>query len=107
VLERRREFAILRAVGADTPQLLVSPGQEGVIAALGSLALGVPIGVGLGILSVRVLGLFFTLPPPLVAVPGGALAGLAALVVAGCALALGAALSAVTRIGPAEVLREP
>ena len=107
VLERRREFAILRAVGADTPQLLVSPAQEGVIAALGSLALGVPIGVGLGILSVRVLGLFFTLPPPLVAVPGGALAGLAALVVAACALALGAALSAVTRIGPAEVLREP
>ena len=107
VLERRREFAILRAVGADTPQLLVSPAQEGLVAVVGSLLLGVPIGVGLGILAVRVLGLFFALPPPVVAVPGAALLGLAALIAVACAVALGAALTAVIRIGPARVLREP
>jgi putative ABC transport system permease protein len=107
VLERRREFAILRAVGAGTPQLLASPAQEGAIAVLGSLALGLPIGVALGVVSVRVLELFFTLPPPLVTVPGESLVALAALVVAVSALALCAALAAVTRIAPAEVLREP
>lgn len=37
VLERRREFAILRAVGAETPQVLTGPAHEGAIVVLGSL----------------------------------------------------------------------
>jgi putative ABC transport system permease protein len=107
VLERRRELAILRTVGADTPRTLTGPAQEGAIAVLGSLAIGVPVGLGLATLSVRVLGLFFTLPPPLLVVSAGPLAAFVLLVVGASALALGAALVTVNRLGIATVLREP
>jgi putative ABC transport system permease protein len=107
VLERRREFALLRAVGADTRRVLTAPAQEGIIAVLGSLAIGIPVGLGLGMLAVRVLNLFFVLPPPILAVPAGSLAAFAALLVAVSAVAVGGALVAITRIGVADVLREP
>jgi putative ABC transport system permease protein len=102
VLERRREFALLRAVGADTTQLLTSPAEEGAIAALGSVLIGVPVGVALGALAVRVLQLFFTLPPPVATVPAGTLAALVVGVAAASALALGAALVSVTRVTAAR-----
>jgi putative ABC transport system permease protein len=107
VLERRRESAVLRAVGATTPQLLTGPSVEGAIAVLGSLLIGVPVGIGLSIVAIRVLGLFFTLAPPLLVLPGGALGTLAAAMVASSAVALGAALVTVTRQAAASVLREP
>jgi putative ABC transport system permease protein len=107
VLERRRELAILRTVGAGTAQALTGPAQEGAIATLGSLAIGVPLGLGLAVLAGRVLGLFFFQPPPLLAVPALPLAGLGLLVVGASALALGGALAAAGRRGPAAVLREP
>jgi putative ABC transport system permease protein len=107
VLERRREFAILQAMGADASQILTPPAQEGIIAVLASLAIGVPVGVGLGMLAVRVLGLFFVLPPPLVTVPVGTLAAFAALIVTASAVALAGALAAVNRVQAAPVLREP
>jgi len=107
VLERRRESAILRAVGATTTQVLTAPALEGLIAVVGSLVVGVPVGIGLSVLSVRVLGLFFVLPPPLVVVPVTAIAGLAGFMIATSAVALGFALRAVVRQDPAPVLREP
>jgi putative ABC transport system permease protein len=106
-VERRRELAVLRAVGADTAQALTGPAQEGAIAALGSLVIGVPLGLGLAALAARVLGLFFFLPPPLLAVPALPLAALGLLVAAASALALGLALAAVNRRGVPAVLREP
>jgi putative ABC transport system permease protein len=106
VLERRREFAILRAVGADTPQVLTGPAHEGFIAVLGSLVIGIPIGLGLSILAVRVLGLFFALPPPLLTMPSATLALLCLFMVAVSAIALGATLLAVNRVRAASVLRE-
>ena len=42
---------------------------------LGSLLIGVPVGLGLALLEVRVLSLFFALPSPLLTIPAGALAG--------------------------------
>jgi putative ABC transport system permease protein len=107
VLERRREFAILRAAGADDRRLLVPPAQEGAIAVVGSLALGIPIGLGLAVVAVRVLSLFFTLPPPLVAIPGGSLAAVAVLILAASTVALAGSLAVVTRLRAARVLREP
>jgi putative ABC transport system permease protein len=107
VMERRREVAILRTIGAETRHILAAPALEGSIAAFGSLVIGVPIGLGLAILSARVLDLFFAQPPPLVVVPWGALVALAALVVGFSALALGVALLALRRRGVAAVLREP
>jgi putative ABC transport system permease protein len=107
VLERRREFAILGAVGADTRQLLASPAAEGVITVAGSLLIGVPLGLGLSILSVRVLGLFFVLPPPLVSIPAGTLLAFVAVMLVASTAVIALALRAVTRVSAATVLREP
>lgn len=104
VLERRREFAILRAVGADASQVIVGPASEGVLVALGSLLIGVPVGLGLALLEVRVLSLFFALPPPLLTIPTGALAVFTVFM---ATIAMATALAAVTRVRPASVLREP
>jgi len=107
VIERRRELAILRTIGADTRHVLAGPLLEGSVAAIGSLIIGVPVGIGLGIIAIRVLNLFFALPPPLVVVPSGELIVLAALVVMASAVALGTALLGIRRRGVAAVLREP
>jgi putative ABC transport system permease protein len=59
------------------------------------------------VLSVRILALFFTLPPPLLTVPLGTLAGFVALMVVMSAVALGASLVSVSRVRAAVTLREP
>ncbi len=107
ILERRREFAILHAMGADRAQLLTGPALEGTVVVAGSLLIGLPVGLGLGVLTVRVLGLFFKLEPPLLTLPGTQLAALAVFMAAASAVALGLALAAVTRVSAASVLREP
>ena len=107
VFERRREFALLEAIGAERSQIITAPAQEGAIAVLGSIVIGVPLGLGLGMVVVRILGLFFTLPPPLLTVPLGSLALFVALMVATSALALAGALVAVTRVGTTTALRAP
>ena len=106
-LERRRELGILRTVGADTRQAVTGPALEGTVAVLGSLAVGVPLGLGLAALAGWVLGLFFVLPPPLLVVPALPLLALGLLVVAASALALGAALVTADRRAVSTVLREP
>ncbi|MEP6637885.1 MAG: FtsX-like permease family protein [Chloroflexota bacterium] len=106
ILERRREFAILHTLGADTHQILTGPAFEGLAAVLGSLAIGVPLGLLLGILDVRVLGLFFTLSPPLVTVPVAELLALCLFMVVTSAAALGGALLAVNRVRASAALRE-
>ena len=107
VLERRREFAILRAVGADASQVIAGPASEGVLVVLGSLLIGVPVGLGLALLEVRVLSLFFALPPPLLTIPTGALSVFIVFMAMTSTIAIAAALTAVTRVRPASVLREP
>ena len=74
---------------------------------LGSLLIGVPVGLGLALLEVRVLSLFFALPPPLLTIPTGALVLFVVFMVMTSTIAIAAALAAVTRVRPASVLREP
>ncbi|MGB2875489.1 MAG: ABC transporter permease [Gaiellaceae bacterium] len=107
VFERRREFAVLQAVGADTSQVLTGPAQEGLVAVVGSILIGLPLGLVLAVLVVRVLGLFFTLPPPLLSVPAGALAAFIMLMAISSAVALAGALRRVNRVGAPAALREP
>jgi putative ABC transport system permease protein len=61
----------------------------------------------LSILAVRVLGLFFALPPPLLVLPTGALASLAVFMIVLSTVALGVALRRVARQDAAPILREP
>jgi putative ABC transport system permease protein len=106
ILERRREFAVLRATGADTAQILTPPAIEGTVAVAFSILIGVPVGLGLGVLAVRVLGLFFALPPPVLTLPAGGIGALIVAVAFASAVALGWAIIAVIRVRPAVVLRE-
>jgi putative ABC transport system permease protein len=107
VLERRREAAILRACGATTRQILTPPAIEAAIAALGSLLIGIPVGIGVSIVGIRILGLFFTMRPPLLVLPGESLALLTGSLIVASLIALGGTLYRVTRATPATVLREP
>lgn len=107
VVERRREFAILRTVGADDRQVRSGPARESAVVVLAALAIGVPVGLGLAMVSVRILGLFFTLQPPLLTVPVPTLGAFAAVTVAGSAVAIAAAVVAIGRVTPATTLREP
>jgi putative ABC transport system permease protein len=106
ILERRREFAILHTVGADTGQILTGPALEGTVVVLGSLAIGLPVGLGLGTLAIQVLGLFFPAGPPLLTIPAGGLIAIVLFVVIASTVALGGALIAVNRVRVASVLRE-
>jgi len=106
ILERRREFAILYTVGADIRQILTGPVLEGASVVLGSAVIGVPVGLGLGILAVQVLGLFFSLAPPVLTVPVTGLAILLLAMTVGSTIALGVALAAVNRLRVTSVLRD-
>ena len=105
ILERRREFAVLRSVGADDRQILLAPALEAGVAVLGSIAIGVPVGLGLGVLAVRILGLFFTLPPPLLVVPVEGMVALVVGVVGASVVALSLTLLVVSRGRVAAALR--
>lgn len=105
ILERRREIAILRTMGASDRQIITAPAIEAGVAIVGSLLIGLPVGLGLGILAVRVLGLFFALPPPLLVVPVGALAILIGGVVTASLAALAVTLLDIRRDRVAAVLR--
>lgn len=106
VLERRRELAILRSVGAGTKQVSAGPILEGALAAVGSIVIGIPLGLGLAVLAVRVLDLFFTLPPPLATVPAGQLLGMAGLVLLGSTMALVLPLRRAVGVSVSSALRE-
>ena len=53
------------------------------------------------------LSLFFALPPPLLTIPTGAIVLFVVFMVMTSTIAIAAALTAVTRVRPASVLREP
>ena len=105
ILERRREIAVLRSVGADDRQILVAPALEAAVAVLGSIAIGLPVGLGLGALAVRVLGLFFTLPPPLLVIPVEGVVALVIGVVGASVVALSLTLLVLSRGRVAAALR--
>ena len=106
VLERRREFAVLRAVGATTTQLLTGPALEGAITVTAAIILGVPIGLGTAVVSTRVLSLLFTLPAPTISPPVSQLVVLLAVTVAASGVAIAGSLAVLARQGPFAVLRE-
>jgi putative ABC transport system permease protein len=105
VLERRREFSVLRSVGASTGQLLAGPALEGGLTIGLSLLIGGPVGLIVATVSTRVLSLLFALPAPYLRPPGLQLGALGLLVVGCSAVALAASLAVVARLRPAAELR--
>ena len=106
VLERRREYAVMRSLGATTRQVLVPPAVEGLATVAASIILGVPVGIGMAIISARILNPLFTLRPPLIRVDPVALTALIVGVIAAAAVALVASLVGVARLRTVSVLRE-
>jgi putative ABC transport system permease protein len=106
VLERRREYAVMRSLGATTAQIVTPAAVEGAVTVAVSIALGVPIGVGMTVISTRVLKPLFTLSPPLISFAAADTAGLVALVIAASAATIAVTLGVVARLRTVAVLRE-
>jgi putative ABC transport system permease protein len=105
ILQRRREYVVLRAQGMHEGEIRSLVLGEAALVAAGGLASGLLVGVGSAFLLVQVLRPLFILPPGL-ALPASTLAVLALVTVA-AALACGvAALMALRRVRPTEILRE-
>jgi putative ABC transport system permease protein len=105
ILQRRREYVVLRAQGMHARQVGSLVLGEAIVVALGGLAAGVLAGAGSAVLLVQVLRSLFILPPA-VTVP---VSGPAVLVLATAAAALVCALAALAtlrRVRPMEILRE-
>jgi hypothetical protein len=104
VRRRRRDLAVLRAIGFTRRQTRGAIAWQSTLLAIAGLVVGVPAGIAVGRVAWRWLADDF----PIVYVPPAA--ALAVLVVAGIALAIANALAAgpahaATRIRPAEALR--
>lgn len=105
MLQRRREYVVLRAQGLSARGLqLLLLGEAGFVAASGLLA-GTLVGGALGLLLVSILKPLFILSP-VPTVPLTDAATLAALLVAATVASGVAALVVLRRLSPSEVLRE-
>ena len=105
MLQRRREYVVLRAQGLPAPRLNLLIGGEAAFVAASGLLAGAAVGSALGLLLVRVLKPLFILPP-VTALPWGDTALLAALLAAATLLSVLVALSVLRRLSPSEILRE-
>jgi putative ABC transport system permease protein len=105
MLERRREYVVLRAQGMRAAELrALVLGEAAVVAAAGVVA-GVAVGAGMAALLVRVLRPLFVLDPT-VALPGAGIAVQAGLAGAATLATAMAATALLRRYEPAELLRE-
>jgi putative ABC transport system permease protein len=95
--ERRRTFAIARALGAKGRQLGGFVWSESAFVAGGGLVLGAAIASGLSLMLVKVLTGVFDPPPDVLSVPWGYLAGVLALVLTSVAAADALTLRALRR----------
>jgi putative ABC transport system permease protein len=105
LLQRRREYVTMRALGAQMREVRALVLGEGMVVAAAGLAAGVAVGTGVAVLLVGVLRGLFILEPA-VTIPAGRLLALAALVVAATVASGVAASEVLRRLAPSEILRE-
>lgn len=106
LLQRRKEFVTMRALGMGLTQLRALVLGEATIVAAFSLLIGGLVGAAMAVMFVQVLTPLFTIPPTGITVPAGELGLLATLVLAGVGLSSLASARILRRINPAELLRE-
>ena len=105
ILQRRREYVVLRAQGMHASEVRSLVLGEAALVAAGGLASGLLVGVGSAFLLVQVLRPLFILPPGL-SLPASTLAVLALATVAAALVCGVAALATLRRVRPTEILRE-
>jgi putative ABC transport system permease protein len=106
LLQRRKEYVTLRALGIRMRQLQgLIVGEAALVAAYG-LLIGLLVGTLMAYLFVQILRPLFTLPPDRLAFPPGQLATLVALVLGAMAISAFAASGILRRLKPVELLRE-
>ena len=105
ILQRRREYVTLRALGLGMRELRALVLAEAALVAVSGLAVGLLVSSGVTFLLVRILRGLFILDPA-VTFPLGGFATLAALVVAAALFSGLAATEILRRLKPSEILRE-
>ena len=105
MLQRRREYVTLRALGMAPAAIRSLIAAEAGTAALAGCAIGVPIGLGMGWYLINVLRPLFVLNPPYI-VPLGSLGMVVGSVLLAAAVTSLAASSLVNRLRATELLRD-
>lgn len=106
LLQRRKEYVTMRALGIGMGQLRsLVLGEATVVAVLGMFA-GGAVGVAMALMFVQILAPLFTIPPASLTVPAGELGLLVTLVLGGMGLSVMLAARSLRRINPVELLRE-
>jgi putative ABC transport system permease protein len=101
--ERRRTFAIARALGAKRGQLGAFVWSETLFVTLGGLLLGAALAAVMAWMLIRVLTGVFDPPPDVASIPWGYLAGLLALTIAAGAVAAAGTIRRLVASTPEEL----
>jgi putative ABC transport system permease protein len=105
MLQRRREYVTLRALGAQTTQVRTMVVGEATVVVVAGLVAGIAVGTGMAFLLVRILRPIFVLEPGTTFATGDVAAMAALVLLAGVVSAL-AATSILRRLDPTSLLRE-
>jgi putative ABC transport system permease protein len=106
LLERRRDFAMLQAMGTTSLQIqLLLLAELGYAMVIGSI-FGLIVGIGFSELLVQILTAIFDPPPQSLAVPWLSVAGLLGLVLVGGVLASALAAARLRQLNLAQTLRD-
>ncbi len=105
IVQRRREYVTLRALGLRMRGLQILVLTEAGIVAVCGLVAGILVGSGVAVLTIQVLRAMFILSPAMT-FPAGRVVLLAALVTAATVVAGLAGAEVLRRLEPTEILRE-
>jgi len=106
LLQRRREYMTLRALGIRMRQLQGLLVGEAASVAVLALLIAVVVGTAMAYMFVQILRPVFTLPPDRLSFPPDQMVSLAALVLAAMAVSTLAAGALLRRLKPIELIRE-
>jgi putative ABC transport system permease protein len=106
LLQRRKEFVTMSALGIRMAQLrALVLGEAGLVAVI-SLAIGAVVGTAMAVMFVRILSPLFTVGAGAMAFPAGRLSLLGGAVLLAMLLAAWLAAASLSRLNPVELLRE-
>ena len=106
LLQRRKEYVTMRALGIRMAQLWALVLGEAAAVAVLSLVIGGAAGIVMAVMFVQILAPLFTIQPSTLTVPVAQLVTLAALVLGAMGIAVTLATRSLRRINPVELLRE-